>query len=95
MQFKMNTNKLAVTEMLLQTSHIILVLLLIKLSSSAGYENTWNFYYEQPCCSNSNSHHLRHHKGKYLHYPTFDKHLSFETFHIQNFADSNEKHIYS
>ncbi|KAJ6642294.1 Semaphorin-2A, partial [Pseudolycoriella hygida] len=27
------------------------------------YENTWNFYYEQPCCGNTNGqHHLRHHK---------------------------------
>lgn len=29
------------------------------------YENTWNFYYEQPCCSSSNGHHLRHHRGKH------------------------------
>lgn len=29
------------------------------------YENTWNFYYEQPCCgSPSGQHHLRHHRGK-------------------------------
>lgn len=29
------------------------------------YENTWNFYYEQPCCGNLNGHHIRHHRGKY------------------------------
>lgn len=32
------------------------------------YENTWNFYYEQPCCGSStgyNSHHVRHHRGKF------------------------------
>ncbi|XP_055308240.1 semaphorin-2A-like [Sitodiplosis mosellana] len=42
------------------------------------YENSWSFYYEMPCCSHSNSHHLRHHKenvreftcGK-LYYRTF------------------------
>lgn len=28
------------------------------------YENTWNFYYEQPCCGGNNNgqHHLRHHR---------------------------------
>uniref|UniRef100_A0A336MJD2 CSON000679 protein n=1 Tax=Culicoides sonorensis TaxID=179676 RepID=A0A336MJD2_CULSO len=34
---------------------------------TCDYENTWNFYYEQPCCgtggtSNSGPHHLRHHR---------------------------------
>ena len=33
----------------------------------SDYENTWNFYYEQPCCGNTNGqHHLRHHRGKHL-----------------------------
>lgn len=31
--------------------------------ASAEYENTWNFYYEQPCCGNTNGHHIRHHRG--------------------------------
>jgi len=33
----------------------------------ADYENTWNLYYEPPCCTGSAAgHHLRHHKGKSL-----------------------------
>lgn len=33
----------------------------------ADYENTWNLYYEPPCCTGSSAaHHLRHHKGKSL-----------------------------
>lgn len=33
------------------------------------YENTWNFYYEQPCCGNTNGqHHLRHHKGNWCNF---------------------------
>lgn len=47
------------------------ILVLLLLSSGmvrADYENTWNFYYEQPCCGGSSSggaqHHLRHHRGK-------------------------------
>lgn len=62
----MNTNKLTSTGLPLQTIHIVLVLFLIIDIGICEYENTWNFYYEQPCCSNSNSHHLRHHKGKYI-----------------------------
>lgn len=38
-------------------------------TATCDYENTWNFYYEQPCCgsgsSNSGPHHLRHHRGKF------------------------------
>jgi len=32
----------------------------------ADYENTWNLYYEPPCCTGASAvgHHLRHHKGK-------------------------------
>lgn len=45
---------------------IIVSILLLGLTELAfgDYENTWNFYYEQPCCGNTNGqHHLRHHKG--------------------------------
>lgn len=36
------------------------------------YENTWNFYYEQPCCgSPSGQHHLRHHRGKNINRPIY------------------------
>lgn len=37
-------------------------------TATCDYENTWNFYYEQPCCgsgsSSSGPHHLRHHRGE-------------------------------
>ncbi|TDG51606.1 hypothetical protein AWZ03_002066 [Drosophila navojoa] len=32
----------------------------------ADYENTWNLYYEPPCCTGAAAavgHHLRHHKA--------------------------------
>lgn len=31
----------------------------------AAYENTWNLYYEQPCCGSS-GHGYKHHKGGWL-----------------------------
>lgn len=55
---------LALKDLLLLFTHFIIVLLLKVDIGICEYENTWNFYYEQPCCSNSNGHHLRHHKGK-------------------------------
>ncbi|XP_036341428.1 semaphorin-2A-like, partial [Rhagoletis pomonella] len=27
---------------------------------SCDYENTWNFYYEQPCCSNEVTNYAKH-----------------------------------
>lgn len=48
----------------LQFIFITLILCLMIDISVCDYENTWNFYYEQPCCGNSNGHHLRHHRGK-------------------------------
>lgn len=62
----MITNKFGVKELVLHCVHIILVIFLIIDVGLSEYENTWNFYYEQPCCGNSNGHHLRHHKGKYV-----------------------------
>lgn len=41
---------------------LVLVLSLVDLAVS-DYENTWNLYYEQPCCANINGHHIRHHRG--------------------------------
>uniref|UniRef100_A0A1B0CZW5 Uncharacterized protein n=1 Tax=Phlebotomus papatasi TaxID=29031 RepID=A0A1B0CZW5_PHLPP len=41
----------------------LMVLLLLVDTAQSDYENTWNFYYEQPCCGNTNGqHHLRHHR---------------------------------
>lgn len=62
----MIANKFGVKELVLHCVHIILVLFLLIDVGLSEYENTWNFYYEQPCCGNSNGHHLRHHKGKYV-----------------------------
>lgn len=43
----------------------LLLLLTCGAQQIAGdYENTWNFYYEQPCCSgNDMSSHARHKRG--------------------------------
>lgn len=69
-------NCLPCTGLLLQLIYTIIVLLLIIDSSVCEYENTWNFYYEQPCCGNSNGHHLRHHRGKYRYIPPHTSHFS-------------------
>lgn len=46
------------------------------------YENTWNFYYEQPCCGNTNGqHHLRHHKGGKLMFFTENIFLLIQSSH--------------
>ncbi|GAB0091777.1 semaphorin-2A-like [Sergentomyia squamirostris] len=43
----------------------LVLLLLLADRAHCDYENTWNFYYEQPCCGNTNGqHHLRHHRGE-------------------------------
>lgn len=57
--------KLLSMGLFMQLFYVILVLFLITDFGVCEYENTWNFYYEQPCCGNSNGHHLRHHRGKY------------------------------
>ncbi|XP_058066278.1 semaphorin-2A-like [Anopheles bellator] len=52
---------------------LLITSFMLLLRCSAGdYENTWNFYYEQPCCGSGQSssngiglngqHHLRHHR---------------------------------
>lgn len=46
---------------------VLLCLLLLDKIVVGDYENTWNTYFEQPCCNgntNGQQHHLRHHKGK-------------------------------
>uniref|UniRef100_A0A182FE93 Uncharacterized protein n=1 Tax=Anopheles albimanus TaxID=7167 RepID=A0A182FE93_ANOAL len=44
---------------------LVLVLLLEAGMVQADYENTWNSYYEQPCCGGTANgpFHLRHHGG--------------------------------
>lgn len=27
------------------------------------FENSWTMYMEQPCCSGTGNHHVRHHRG--------------------------------
>uniref|UniRef100_A0A182T0C1 Secreted protein n=1 Tax=Anopheles maculatus TaxID=74869 RepID=A0A182T0C1_9DIPT len=51
---------------------VTFVLLQLVRPGAGDYENTWNFYYEQPCCGSGQSnvagigfngqHHLRHHR---------------------------------
>lgn len=44
---------------------VLVVLLQFVDYAQSDYENTWNLYYEQPCCMGSQGgHHLKHHKGK-------------------------------
>ncbi|KAK9874897.1 hypothetical protein WA026_005711, partial [Henosepilachna vigintioctopunctata] len=30
---------------------------------NGDFENSWTMYMEQPCCSGTGSHHVRHHRG--------------------------------
>uniref|UniRef100_A0A182NI72 Secreted protein n=1 Tax=Anopheles dirus TaxID=7168 RepID=A0A182NI72_9DIPT len=51
---------------------VAFVLVQLLRPGAGDYENTWNFYYEQPCCGSGQSnvggigftgqHHLRHHR---------------------------------
>lgn len=51
--------------MYLKLSIIVIVLITIIVDTAVSdYENTWNLYYEQPCCGNTAGHHIRHHRGK-------------------------------
>jgi hypothetical protein len=47
---------------------ILLFILLLNKSVLGDYENTWNSYFEQPCCGSTSNqqHHLRHHKGNLI-----------------------------
>lgn len=51
----------------------------------ADYENTWNLYYEPPCCTGAAAavgHHLRHHKGKSALPSPFTLHISCCNFSL-------------
>lgn len=43
---------------------VLFFLLLLDTIVLADYENTWNSYFEQPCCNTNGPHHFRHHKGR-------------------------------
>lgn len=60
--FKMNFTKLS--DFLMKMLYAVILLFILFDLSVCEYENTWNFYYEQPCCGNQNGHHIRHHRGK-------------------------------
>ncbi|XP_055528942.1 semaphorin-2A isoform X1 [Wyeomyia smithii] len=70
----------------------VAVTLLCAVSLLAGvrcdYENTWNFYYEQPCCGgNSNGqHHLRHHRDHVREFQCGK--FYYRTFHLDEERDS-------
>lgn len=47
---------------------VLLTFCFVLDTALCDYENTWNFYYEQPCCGNPtgfSSHHVRHHRGEF------------------------------
>lgn len=52
----------------LQLQLLLLLFIIYNVDyARADYENTWNLYYEPPCCTGAAAavgHHLRHHKGK-------------------------------
>lgn len=50
----------------LQSVSVLFFLLLLDTIVLADYENTWNSYFEQPCCNSIGPHYYRHHKGKEL-----------------------------
>lgn len=49
---------------------LLLMMLVFEISLFGGpgvngdFENSWTMYMEQPCCSGTGSHHVRHHRGK-------------------------------
>lgn len=45
---------------------VLFFLLLLDTIVLADYENTWNSYFEQPCCNTNGPHRFRHHKGIYI-----------------------------
>lgn len=57
----------------LQSVSVLFLLLLLDTIVLADYENTWNSYFEQPCC-NSIEPHYRHHKGEQHKRPKQHKH---------------------
>lgn len=72
--------------MYLKLSIIVIVLITIIVDTAVSdYENTWNLYYEQPCCGNTAGHHIRHHRGKcFFFFYVYDgiNHIHFFTFNI-------------
>ncbi|KAI8128918.1 Semaphorin-2A [Lucilia cuprina] len=72
------SNKSATFNVLAKQIFLLLLLNFVDYAYS-DYENTWNLYYEQPCCmGGNNQHHIRHHKDHVkdfscgpLHYKTF------------------------
>ncbi|XP_063698787.1 semaphorin-2A isoform X2 [Culicoides brevitarsis] len=69
---------------------LLLVMFMLPYSAKCDYENTWNFYYEQPCCStyslSGGSHHLRHHRDHVKEF-TCGK-MFYRTFYMDEKRDS-------
>lgn len=56
----------SVTRKSVSTVALVLIILSLVDLAVSDYENTWNLYYEQPCCGgSSNGHHIRHHRGNF------------------------------
>lgn len=43
----------------------VLVMFKYLIVVGADFENSWTMYMEQPCCSGSGNHHVRHHRGAF------------------------------
>lgn len=66
----------------------ILLLMLMTFcvkNASCDYENTWNFYYEQPCCGNEVSNYAKHKRGKL--YIFFLKQINREQKNINDYLN--------
>ncbi|CAO1348813.1 unnamed protein product [Diamesa serratosioi] len=68
---------------------VLLCLLLLDKIVVGDYENTWNTYFEQPCCNgntNGQQHHLRHHKDHVREFTCGL--LYYRTFHLDEERDA-------
>lgn len=72
---------------------IILFILLLDKSVLGDYENTWNSYYEQPCCGSpaNQQHHLRHHKGNFWFFYNFCEKYTNTLIHVNSLQKKDEK----
>lgn len=43
----------------------VAVMVELKFDVYADFENSWTMYMEQPCCSGTGNHHVRHHRGAF------------------------------
>lgn len=64
----------------------VLVQLALLVNVGADFENSWTMYLEQPCCSGSTNHHVRHHRD---HVREFSCGMQYyRTFHLDTKRDA-------